>query len=82
MRQVSDEQARIVAFALVGGGPLDGAVVQCSSTRTLMTVPLILDDTVEHVKYSRRWLHAYVRLDDGVFVYDGIREGKDGAPDG
>lgn len=63
---------------LTGGGPMDGSSMSCAIDRTLIRVPVIEvfgpDGRYAGAQESQRWVHAYVRLDTGVFAYDGIRE--------
>jgi hypothetical protein len=79
MRQVSDRD-RITSCELVGGGPLDGHRLQVEDWRKLLSIPMKVSDLPEtpgimtRLNYSKRWVHCYVRLEDDVFAYDGIRE--------
>ena len=80
MRRVSEDE-RIVFCELVDGGPLDGSRIQAPENQKLLFYPLTVSDGVNGpgraYTYSARWCHAYVRLEEDQFAYDGIRERRD-----
>ncbi len=72
------KQTAPVTFCdLTGGGPQDGSRLAVCASRTLMRFAVIVAKIgwgPLDVKVSDRWVHAYVRISDDEFAYDGIRE--------
>ena len=54
-------------YSVVGGGPLDGGrILVEKGTR------IHFHDTTH--KFNEDWVHCYIRLNNFVFAYDGLRD--------